>query len=241
MTQPVLTGFEQRLLSAIASFVATHHQAPTVAELARELKVNSRGSVHRYLTSLIDKGCLDSEGRGWRNIRLTAAGQQAAELAAKATARPSTNAPTTSSTVSAQTSQDSQYLPESLVQQYKIPLLGKIAAGHPIEAMSNEDTLDLAGFFIGPDRYALRVTGDSMIEAGILDGDTVIVKKQSIARTGDIVVALIDRMEATLKRLGPARDGSVELIPENDTMAPMRYATSRVDIQGIVVGQMRSY
>ena len=80
-----------------------------------------------------------------------------------------------------------------------------------------------------------------MIEAGILDGDTVIVKKQSIARTGDIVVALIDRLEATLKRLGPARDGSVELIPENDTMAPMRYATSRVDIQGIVVGQMRSY
>ena len=55
------------------------------------------------------------------------------------------------------------------------------------------------------------------------------------------VVALIDRLEATLKRLGPARDGSVELIPENDTMAPMRYATSRVDIQGIVVGQMRSY
>ena len=135
MTQPVLTGFEQRLLSAIASFVATHHQAPTVAELARELKVNSRGSVHRYLTSLIDKGCLDSEGRGWRNIRLTAAGQQAAELAAKATARPSTNAPTTSSTVSAQTSQDSQYLPESLVQQYKIPLLGKIAAGHPIDCL----------------------------------------------------------------------------------------------------------
>ena len=74
---------------------------------------------------------------------------------------------------------------------YRIPLLGKIAAGKPIEAMSNEDTLDLAGFFIGPDRYALRVTGDSMIEAGILDGDTVIVKKQSTARTGDIVVALI--------------------------------------------------
>jgi len=241
MAQPVLTGFEQRLLSAIASFVATHHQAPTVAELARELKVNSRGSVHRYLTSLIDKGCLDSEGRGWRNIRLTASGQLAAELAAKAMIRPSTNTPTTSSTVQVRTSQDSQYLPESLAQQYKIPLLGKIAAGHPIEAMSNEDTLDLAGFFIGPDRYALRVTGDSMIEAGILDGDTVIVKKQSVARTGDIVVALIDRLEATLKRLGPARDGSVELIPENDTMAPMRYATSRVDIQGIVVGQMRSY
>ena len=108
--------------------------------------------------------------------------------------------------------------------------------------MSNEDTLDLAGFFIGPDRYALRVTGDSMIEAGILDGDTVIVKKQSTARTGDIVVALIDRQEATLKRLGATKtDGSVELQPENTTMKPMRYAASRVDIQGVVVGQLRSY
>ena len=226
MPQPILTGFEQRLLSAIAAFVATHQQSPTVAELARELKVNSRGSVHRYLTSLISKGCLDSEGRGWRNIRLTSAGK----LAANPVANPATHVPT-----------DDNY-PHSLsTQQYQIPLLGKIAAGQPIEAMTNEDTLDLAGFFIGPDRYALRVTGDSMIEAGILDGDTVIVKKQSIARTGDIVVALIDRLEATLKRLGPARDDSVELIPENDTMAPMRYATSRVDIQGIVVGQMRSY
>ena len=201
-----------------------------MAELARELKVSSRGSVHRYLTSLINKGCLDSEGRGWRNIRLTAAGQ----LLAKPVANPAVNPAGHVST--------DDFYPDSLsTQQYKIPLLGKIAAGQPIEAMTNEDTLDLAGFFIGPDRYALRVTGDSMIEAGILDGDTVIVKKQSIARTGDIVVALIDRLEATLKRLGPARDGSVELIPENDTMAPMRYATSRVDIQGIVVGQMRSY
>ena len=80
-----------------------------------------------------------------------------------------------------------------------------------------------------------------MMEAGILDGDTVIVKQQSTARTGDIVVALIDEQEATLKRLGSQSGNSVELIPENHTMTVMHYATSRVAIQGVVVGQLRSY
>ena len=111
----------------------------------------------------------------------------------------------------------------------------------PIEAISNEEHLDLAGFFIGPDRFALRVTGDSMIEAGILDGDTVIIRKQTTAKTGDIIVALIDLQEATLKRLGQYSVESIELIPENHQMAKMIYSAARVSIQGVVVGQMRSY
>ena len=126
-------------------------------------------------------------------------------------------------------------------EQYRIPLLGKIAAGLPIEAIHDEDHLDLAGFFIGPDRYALRVTGDSMVDDGILDGDTVIVKKQTTAKTGDIVVALIDAQEATLKRLGRVANGMVELVPANTNLQNMLYAANRVALQGIVVGQMRSY
>ena len=80
-----------------------------------------------------------------------------------------------------------------------------------------------------------------MIEAGILDGDTVIVRKQSTARTGDIIVALIDLQEATLKRLGQYSDESIELIPENNQMATLIYSGARVSIQGVVVGQLRTY
>ena len=77
--------------------------------------------------------------------------------------------------------------------------------------------------------------------AGILDGDTVIVRKQSTARTGDIICALIDLQEATLKRLGQFSDESIELIPENTQMATLIYSGARVSIQGVVVGQLRTY
>ena len=121
-----------------------------------------------------------------------------------------------------------------------IPLLGVIAAGRPVEAMEDNASLDMATHFAGPDRYALRITGESMIGAGILDGDTVIVQKQSFARRGDIVVALIDKHEATLKTLGEVGE-TIELIPENRDMEPMYYAAERVTIQGILVGMLRSY
>ena len=80
-----------------------------------------------------------------------------------------------------------------------------------------------------------------MCDAGILDGDTVILRKTNIARKGQIVVALIDRTEATLKTLGETINGTVELIPENSAMKPMRYGADRVRIQGVLVGQMRTY
>lgn len=122
-----------------------------------------------------------------------------------------------------------------------LPLLGRIAAGYPIEAIPGEDTLNLAEFLLGPDRYALRVVGDSMIGAGILHGDTVVVHQTDAARDGDIVVALIDNQEATLKRLKRRRDGQVELIADNPAMLPLVYPAGRVNIQGVVVAQMRSY
>ncbi len=121
-----------------------------------------------------------------------------------------------------------------------IPLLGVIAAGQPIEAIVDDKTLDLATHFAGPNRYALRIRGESMVGAGILDGDTVIVQKQKFARQGDIVVALIDKHEATLKRLGKVGE-TIELIPENIDMQPMVYLAERITIQGILVGMLRNY
>jgi len=122
-----------------------------------------------------------------------------------------------------------------------LPLLGRIAAGHPIEAIPGEDTLNLSDFLLGPRRYALRVVGESMIGAGILNGDTVVVEQADTARDGEIVVALIDNEEATLKRLRRRKDGLIELIAENPAMPTLLYPAARVRIQGVVVGQLRSY
>jgi repressor LexA len=125
--------------------------------------------------------------------------------------------------------------------RFTLPLLGRIAAGLPIEAIPDQDEIDLSEFFIRPNRFVLKVTGDSMIDAGILDGDMVVVEQASTARDGDIVVALIDREEATLKTFRRNPDKSISLVPSNASMKTMRYAADRVQIQGIVVGQMRSY
>ena len=122
-----------------------------------------------------------------------------------------------------------------------LPLLGRIAAGQPIEAIPGEDEIDLSEFFVNRNRFVLRVQGDSMIEDGILNGDMVVVEKRDTADNGEIVVALIDGTEATLKRLQKNRDGSVTLKPANARLSPLRLSAARVRIQGVVVGQFRSY
>jgi len=113
-------------------------------------------------------------------------------------------------------------------------------SGRPIEAIEDRDAIDLADWFTGPGRFALQVSGDSMIAAGIHDGDVVVVQQRETAADGDIVVALIDDEEATLKRFS-RHGGEIVLQPENPALQPMRYAPERVRIQGVVVGQLRRY
>lgn len=132
-------------------------------------------------------------------------------------------------------------LSDKQAAQPTLPMLGRIAAGQPIEAIPGQDEVNLAEFFIGPNRFLLKVQGDSMIEAGILSGDMVVVERCEQAADGEIIVALIDREEATLKRLQNNRDGTVTLHPANTTLSPLRYAAERVAIQGRVIGQLRSY
>ena len=224
-TPQAMTHLETRVLTAIERHIRSEGVAPTIAELATSLRLKSKGTVHRYVQSLIGKGRLERHGNGWRGLRIV--GQTAALPV---------HGPSGQSTGNAMIVSGEENLPA-----LRIPLLGRIAAGQPIEAIEDTNYLDLAAFFIGPDRYALRVSGNSMMDAGILDGDTVILRKQDTARVGDIVVALIDAQEATLKRLGDVRDGMVELIPENSEMSPMHYAAQRVSFQGVLVGQLRSY
>lgn len=122
-----------------------------------------------------------------------------------------------------------------------LPLLGRIAAGQPIEAIPGEDSIDLAAHFCGPSRYVLRVSGHSMIEKGILDNDYIVVKKQDMAENGDIVVALINRWEATLKSFYLQTDGQVELRPANRDMSSLYYPADQVSIQGVMIGLFRDH
>jgi repressor LexA len=123
-----------------------------------------------------------------------------------------------------------------------VPILGRIAAGTPIEALQNRgNEVTVPPALIGSgEHYALEVTGDSMINAGILDGDTVIIRKSDTANTGEIVVALVDESEATLKRLR-RRGDSIALEAANPAYETRLYGSDRVRIQGTLVGLIRRY
>ena len=122
-----------------------------------------------------------------------------------------------------------------------LPLLGTVAAGRPIEALEVPESLEVPEALRGRgDCFVLRVKGDSMVDAGILDGDWVVVESRTSARNGEMVVALIDGEEVTLKRIEQA-PGRCTLLPANPACAPMDFSPDRVRIQGVVVGQMRRY
>ena len=200
----------------IRAYSARHGYAPKLREIASHLGIRSRGVVHRYLRALEEEGWLRIEPDRARGIRLRKGRGAAQPGVLRSVSAPS-------------------------LAQFSLPLVGRIAAGRPIEAIAGEEEIDLSEFFINRDRFVLRVKGDSMIEDGILDGDMVVVEKRDTAENGEIVVALIDESEATLKRLQKNRDGSVTLRPANAALPPMRYSAARVRVQGVVIGQFRSY
>jgi repressor LexA len=122
-----------------------------------------------------------------------------------------------------------------------IPLHGRIAAGTPIEALQGTDTLPVPAALLGPgEHYALEVAGDSMVDEGILDGDYALIRRQETARDGEIVVALINEEEATLKTF--RREGQmIRLDPANRHYDPQRYRPEQVQIQGKLAGLLRRY
>jgi repressor LexA len=122
-----------------------------------------------------------------------------------------------------------------------IPLHGRIAAGTPIEALQGTDTLPVPAALLGPgEHYALEVAGDSMVELGILDGDYALIRKTDTARDGEIVVALVNDEEATLKTL--RREGQmIRLDPANRLYDPQRYRPEQIQIQGRLAGLLRRY
>lgn len=130
---------------------------------------------------------------------------------------------------------------EPSVPAVTLPVMGRIAAGRLVEAIADESEIDLASMFGGKDRFVLRVNGDSMIDKAIMSGDYVVIQSQRTANHGDIVVALVDGFDATLKTLLLNEDETVTLMPANISYDPVTLPAERVSIQGVVVGQMRTY
>ena len=207
----MLTDRERQVFDFVQAYTSRHGVPPKLREIGAHLGIASRGTVHRYLRAIEERGLIAITPDRARGIRLVGKGNAARKQASK---------------------HESGTL---------LPVLGRIAAGLPIEAIADETHIDLAEFFMGPNRFVLRVDGESMIEAGIMHNDMVIVESRNSARDGEIAVALIDNHEATLKYFQRNPDGSITLRPANRLFAPMRYAAERVTIQGVVVGQMRSY
>lgn len=197
----MLTPLEQRLIKYISGYIAENNRSPTLKQMGEALGIKSRGTLHRYVQSLITKRYLRRERRGWRTINLSRTLQQ---------------------------------------RMVVLPLQGRITDRKPIEKIGGQNQINFSDLLLGPDRYVLKVNGNSMIDAGILDEDLIIVRRTDKAKNGDIVVALIDNAEITLKRLRYHGD-RIELMPDNPSLAPMIYPTSRVHIQGVVVGQCRVY
>jgi repressor LexA len=208
-----VTDRARQVYDFVHAYTARHGYAPKLREIADHLGIASRGVVHRHLRTLEREGLIRIEPDRARGVRLSRA--RPVRIPGSAGA--------------------------SSPAHFSLPLLGRIAAGQPIEAIPGEDEIDLSEFFVNRNRFVLRVAGESMIEDGILDGDMVVVEKRDSAENGELVVALIDEGEATLKRLQKNRDGSVTLRPANSALAPVRYSAARVRIQGVVVGQFRSY
>lgn len=120
-----------------------------------------------------------------------------------------------------------------------IPLLGAIAAGQPIEAIEDTQSINLLHLFLGEKRYALKVKGDSMIDEGIFDGDIVVCDMAATADNGQIVVALIDQQEVTLKRFLQNANNTITLMPANTALQAITYQSDRITIQGVFIGLLR--
>lgn len=122
----------------------------------------------------------------------------------------------------------------------ELPLLGRIAAGRPVEALEHPQTISLGDFTRSKDVFVLEVRGDSMIDEHILDGDYILVEKTQVGRNGEIVVALVDGMETTLKRIYKEGE-NIRLQPSNVNLQPIVVPSSAVQIQGRVIGVLRKY
>ncbi|SMF69917.1 repressor LexA [Tistlia consotensis] len=233
----MLTRKQHELLTYLQKYLADHGVSPSFDEMRDALGLKSKSGIHRLITGLEERGFirrLPHRARAIEVLRLPedvtgrAGFAPAVIQGGRAEPRKPIGRPVQAS--------------EAGLEASSLPLYGRIAAGTPIEALRNEDRfVEVPPTLIGRGKhYALEVEGDSMIDAGIHDGDTVIIEETDYAENGAIVVALVDGEEVTLKRLR-RRQGAIALEPANVNYETRLFPPDRVTIQGRLVGLIRRY
>lgn len=220
----MLTKKQRELLLFIHENMKESDVAPSFDEMRIALGLKSKSGIHRLISALVERGYLERLPHRARALEVKRLPKDIGDKTGENLAAPSS-------------------VPAAMASQMmSIPLYGRIAAGSPIEAIRDENgSVDLPPMMLGSgDHYALEVDGESMIKAGIHDGDTVIIQKCHTANDGDIVVALVDGEEVTLKRL-KRKEGMIILVPENDDFSEQVFTPDRVQIQGKLASLIRTY
>ncbi|MEH3038974.1 MAG: transcriptional repressor LexA [Sphingomonas paucimobilis] len=220
----MLTRKQHELICFIDDRLKATGVSPSFEEMKEALDLKSKSGVHRLISALEEREFirrLPNRARALEVLRMPDR-PVAKKPAAKPTATP-------------------RPAPQPANDVIELPLHGRIAAGVPIEAIEGQATLPVPAALLGAgDHYALEVAGDSMVEAGILDGDYALVRRTETARDGEIVVALIEDSEATLKYF--RREGAmIRLDPANRSYDPQRYRPEQVRVQGKLAGLLRRY
>ena len=219
----MLTPKQHQLLTFIDEFIKTNGHSPSFEEMKKAVGLKSKSGIHVLINSLEERGFLRKLPHRARALEIL----KLPEIDKKKSSMPE------------KTANDNEDTEFSLM----IPLYGKIAAGTPIEAIANpsEYIYIPKSFSTSSELYALTIEGESMIEAGIFDGDTAIIRRAEQANNGQIVVALVDNEEATLKVLDKKSGNEVWLLPCNKEYSPIKITKDRLKIQGILYGIVRKY
>ncbi len=228
----MLTRKQHELICFIADRLNDTGVSPSFEEMKEALDLKSKSGVHRLISALEERGFirrLANRARALEVIKLPKRPEAKKAAAAGAKASGANVVPMT------------PRAPQPANDVIEIPLHGRIAAGTPIEALEGATMLPVPAALLGAgEHYALEVAGDSMVEAGILDGDYALIRRAETARDGDIVVALIDEAEATLKFF--RKEGAmIRLDPANRSYDPQRYRPDQVRVQGKLAGLLRKY
>lgn len=245
----MLTRKQYELLMFIHERVRESGIPPSFDEMKDALDLKSKSGIHRLITALEERGFLRRMEKRARALEIVKLPDNMAETLRPATTRsqaqrmsPSRHSRTNVASLDARGAGSPRRAMGEGEGSVNVPLVGRIAAGTPIEALQNKvaDVPVPSGMVGRGEYYALEVTGDSMINAGILDGDTVIIEEAATATSGEIVVALVDNAEATLKRLR-RRGDSIALEAANPAYETRLYGADRVKVQGKLVGLIRRY
>ena len=228
-----MTKRQYQLLMLIEKRLREDGVSPSFEEMKEAIGLKSKSGIHRLISGLEERGFirkLPNRARALEVLRLP------------------DNQPDTQKNVSAKSVMEQKTtlsfsrMSENLIaNSIELPCYGKIAAGTPIEALRGNETISVPANMVGNgEHYALTVAGDSMIEAGILDGDTVIIQRTSTVENGEIAVALVDGCEVTLKKIR-RKGNSIMLEPCNKDYEARIYSPERVTVQGKLIGLMRCY